>query len=392
MSRRALGALLLLLAACGGPNGKDKAAREPAARVDHTVRESDLNTVRLAPDTEARLGIEVAPVERRSLPSVRLVPGEVVVPPGLSVEVTAPVAGTLEPPAEGESPRAGMRVRKGQPVGRLVPLLAGDRGLRSSALRDVDSARAALEAAEKGEARASELLRTGSGSRRGLEEAHADAVRARAEMDAATERLASVERGPARGGDDLVVLAPIDGRVDDVSVAPGQTVAASARLLRIVQVDRLWVRVPLYAGEVDRLDLSLGADVSRLGDAPDAPRVRASLVEAPPSADPAASAVHAVFALPAGAPFRPGERVLGRLTGRSRGEAPVVAAGALLHDVHGGAWVYEQTAPHEFARRRVEVENLVGDVAVLARGPDSGALVVTVGAAELYGIEFGAGK
>jgi membrane fusion protein, heavy metal efflux system len=42
-------------------------------------------------------------------------------------------------------------------------------------------------------------------------------------------------------------------------------------------------------------------------------------------------------------------------------------------------------------RERVTVEFIEGDQAVLSKGPAEGSAVVTVGAAELYGTEFGVG-
>jgi cobalt-zinc-cadmium efflux system membrane fusion protein len=40
----------------------------------------------------------------------------------------------------------------------------------------------------------------------------------------------------------------------------------------------------------------------------------------------------------------------------------------------------------------VEVRRVVNSLAVLARGPAVGAKVVTAGAAEIFGTEFGTGK
>ena len=48
--------------------------------------------------------------------------------------------------------------------------------------------------------------------------------------------------------------------------------------------------------------------------------------------------------------------------------------------------------PHVFSRRRVEVSHTSGGLAVLARGLSEGDMVVTAGAAEIYGTEFGVGK
>ncbi len=65
---------------------------------------------------------------------------------------------------------------------------------------------------------------------------------------------------------------------------------------------------------------------------------------------------------------------------------------AVLHDIHGGQWVYEQIAPQTFVRRRIAVDRVAGTAAVLSRGPKPGSQIVTDGAAELFGTEFGVGK
>ena len=62
-----------------------------------------------------------------------------------------------------------------------------------------------------------------------------------------------------------------------------------------------------------------------------------------------------------------------------------------MHDAQGGTWVYEQTKPHTYVRRRVDLSRVQGDLAILARGPAPGTVVVIEGAAELFGTEFGAG-
>jgi hypothetical protein len=64
----------------------------------------------------------------------------------------------------------------------------------------------------------------------------------------------------------------------------------------------------------------------------------------------------------------------------------------VLHDVDGGTWVYELTAQHRYARRRVAVRRVSGETAILDQGPAPGAKIVMQGASELFGTEFGAGK
>jgi hypothetical protein len=70
----------------------------------------------------------------------------------------------------------------------------------------------------------------------------------------------------------------------------------------------------------------------------------------------------------------------------------VVPWSAVIHDINGGTWVYEQTAPHTYSRRRIEVLYVRDRVAALRRGPAVGNSVVKTGAAELFGTEFGVGK
>ena len=66
----------------------------------------------------------------------------------------------------------------------------------------------------------------------------------------------------------------------------------------------------------------------------------------------------------------------------------VVPYGALYYDARGAAWVYVSKEPLAFERQSVQVDRVVGNVAVLTDGPALGTPVVTVGAALLYGAEI----
>jgi multidrug efflux pump subunit AcrA (membrane-fusion protein) len=63
---------------------------------------------------------------------------------------------------------------------------------------------------------------------------------------------------------------------------------------------------------------------------------------------------------------------------------------AIVIDIYGGEWVYVQSAPQAYERRRIEVAAIRGTYAMLARGLKPGDKIVTAGAAELFGSEFGA--
>jgi hypothetical protein len=70
----------------------------------------------------------------------------------------------------------------------------------------------------------------------------------------------------------------------------------------------------------------------------------------------------------------------------------VVPYSAVFYDLNGATWVYTNPAPRTFVRAHITVDSIDGDLAVLSDGPPTGTTVVTVGASELYGTEFGVGQ
>ena len=67
----------------------------------------------------------------------------------------------------------------------------------------------------------------------------------------------------------------------------------------------------------------------------------------------------------------------------------VIPYAAVLYDPNGDTWTYTNPEPLVFVRQQITVLSIQGDQAVLADGPAPGTPVVTVGAPELYGTEFG---
>ena len=89
--------------------------------------------------------------------------------------------------------------------------------------------------------------------------------------------------------------------------------------------------------------------------------------------------------------LRPGERVLVELPLKSTETGLVVPESAVLYDIHGATWVYEDLGDNAYARRRIQIARHAGDRVIVSRGIGEGTKVVTAGAAELFGTEFGAG-
>ncbi|HET7697562.1 MAG TPA: efflux RND transporter periplasmic adaptor subunit [Vicinamibacterales bacterium] len=388
----AVTALAALAGGCsGGPPPAAPAAAKPAT-VTAPAKEAELTSVKLAPDAEKRLGIVTVAVERKAVAGTRSLGGEIEAPSGNAVVITAPSAGLLHAPAG--MPIAGAAVTKGQLLFRLMPLSASERDAPVISQQAVDTATARRDTAAKRVQRTEQLLEDGAASRRQLEEAQEALSVAEAELKAAVDRRTLTTRsGTTDAG--IRLEAPQRGVIQAVHVREGQTVAASAPLVDLVAMDSVWVRVPVYAGEIRAIDPNAPARVLPLGEPPDAEGFAARPMPAPPSANPRTAEVDLYFSMtntPPGRRFRPGERVAVRLTRLDTTTGLVVPAAALLHDAYGGTWVYVAREPHVYARVRVVVSDISGGLALLGAGPPIGARVVTDGAAELFGVEFGVGK
>jgi len=382
-------AICALAAACSRTPASESAAKPQApAKVEHPRTEADLSTVTLSPEAVKRIGIETVTAAVQAVSASRTLGGEVVVPEGRSVVVSAPVAGMLT----GAGPVvAGARVKKGEPIFRLIPLVPAERDQRIEAQRAVAAAEAEEQAARQRRDRLEQLLKDGAASVRAVEEARAAYDVAAAALVAARERLKGLTRNPIGPQGEISIDAPLAGVVQSIPAAAGQTVAASAPLFEIAQVDTLWVRVPVYAGDLNEIDPNQPATLTTL-DSTGSPQLLRR-VTAPLKADPAAASVDLFYEIagPSGT-LRPGQRVSVQLPLVAMAKGLVVPDAAILYDMHGATWVYEAQGNGKYVRRRVEVARQVGNRVLISRGLAEGTRVVTIGAAELFGTEFGAGK
>lgn len=74
------------------------------------------------------------------------------------------------------------------------------------------------------------------------------------------------------------------------------------------------------------------------------------------------------------------------------GDALTMPYNALLYDPTGGEWAYASSQVNVYARAALKVQKIEGETVYLSKGPAVGTKLVTNGAAELYGIEYGIGK
>jgi len=86
------------------------------------------------------------------------------------------------------------------------------------------------------------------------------------------------------------------------------------------------------------------------------------------------------------------EPVAEQLAARSGATAAprkVVPYGAVLYDPSGQAWVYVNQQELTYVRHAIKVDYIERERAVLSDGPPLGTKVVMIGAAELFGTEYG---
>jgi hypothetical protein len=338
-------ATTLAIAALGcKPAGKALAAPStPPAKV---VTENDLASIVLSAEAEQRLGIATEPVAMQKVGRSRTLGGELVLPLG---HVAEPSNSTTSSSKSIYSLFPAMTPTE---LIRVAEIQVDADGQAAAAQLQVDAALVAL-------ARAENLVANKAGTQRVVDESRAQLQLAEAALHTAHARRALL----------------------------------GAPLFDAIRQDVLWVRVPVYAGDLDRIDRAAPARMGSLGHGTNELGRIARPVTVPFSASATPATVDLFYEVEnTDRKLLPGQRVAVVVPLEGQVDDLVVPAAAVLYDIHGGTWVYENTATHTFTRRRIGVRYMSDSGAVLARGPKAGVKVVTVGAAELFGNEFGIGK
>jgi len=417
-ARSLIAAAITSLALIGCQRSTTSTAKPAAspAKATHPVVESQLNVLELTEDAVRRLGLKTAPVEERSMTRTRPYGADIVLPTGSSVVVSAPLAGKVTASEKSRFPDVGQHVEDGDELFRLLPLLSPERSVLTPAERIrfaeakntlaqsridaeglVQQATVQVEAAKVALERAERLLKDKAGTVRAVDEATAQlqlAEKAMAAAQARKQQVDSMKLDEEAGTlEPIAITSPLSGIVRSVHVRAGVLIAAGAPLIEVMNEDVLWVKVPVYVGDMGELDLTRPARVTLLSGQQSPRDLFVKPAALPPTAVPLAAAVDIYFILP-NMPhmFQAGQKIAAHLTLKGQARQLALPWSAVIHDVHGGQWVYEQTADRKFVRRRVDIEWVDGDWAAVRRGIRADALVVTAGAAELAGTEFGFAK
>ena len=390
--------------------------------------ESDLATITLTQEAFERLGITSLASEMRRVQQHRTFGGEVMVPSGRSIMVSAPVAGIVSPSGNAKILAPGSKVKAGDVVLSLSPILSPERDVPTpaeqvqmagakatlvaaqvTALGDVQRGKADIAATKINLDRAKKLFSDRAGSQRAVDDAQAFANVAATVLAAAEDRyqqltqlIASLDGTATHDvATEITLRAPVDGVVRSVNISAGQQVVGGASLFEVLDMSTVWVRVPIFVDLLPSIQTgAYGRVVSLDGKSPEkssqaiqSESERALPIDAPPTADAGSSSADLYFEVSnQQTNFRPGQRIGIELPMNNEVDATIVPAASVLYDIHGGTWVYTLKEPFTFIRQRVTVLWFDGAQAILQKGPSAGTLVVADGAAELFGTEFGPGK
>ncbi len=326
--------------------------------------------------------------------------GRVVPAAGQRAVVAPPVGGLLDGRA---LPRIGQTVARGQTVAvvRQTPTASEAAQIATSqAQAEIERARLEAERRRLAETvretelrvnharvefeRAQRLFERKAYAKRQLEAAETDFRAAEVAQAAAVAQRDALRdsrvAAPAPSGD-YTVQSPISGTISRVVKAEGEQVTPGEAILEIVNLDVVWVEVPIFE-----------QDLARLG-----PTVRAAFsTQAAPEREFAGRVIDLggvihresrsatlVFEVPnPGRTLRIGQQANVRLEAGEKVDAFMIPKQAVL-EAEGKRFVYVLRSGEEFERREVTLGDEHGERVAVLKGLNSGERVVTQGAWQL---------
>lgn len=349
--------------------------------------------LRLTAEQQAKLGLSVEPAVRRDVRPEREFNGTIALRPACDVVVKAPVTGFVVPAADGRQTMLGASVASGKPLGTVRVLLSPQEEAQLVAAREeadtvIRQSELTMRLAKTQMDRLSSASDVVAKTR--LEELANTYEKSRVCMEEAQQKLPTLP--PERGDNEVRlrpvdVAAPLDAVVTTEFVRDGQFVAQGEPLWTLEDRSKVWVRIGVYDADLPSVQRDQNVSV-RVAGAKDA--LVARPVDVPLANKQDARFVELTYEVEnPHLVLRPGQAVTALVPLGGRAKEVVVPASAVLFDGLDNAWVYAQSSPAEFRRRKVELGPQLADGGIVVRrGLDEGERIVAAGAQSLYGEEF----
>lgn len=361
----ALAAVLVLAQA--NPAGP---AIAPAAATATAPRQ-DPDVLRFAPGAEQLTAIATERVLASPLPLADVLSARVAYDDEATARIGVGVSGRIVSIAAAP----GDHVRAGQV---LAVIDSPDLG---TAVADLDKARADEHRKQLLATRAVELVPGDAIAQKDVDALQSDLAQAHAETVRARQRVANLNpAGLGLAGQHMQLASPVAGVVTERSATPGLEVSPSlaAPLFVVTDPNRLWLMIDVPEALLGRVQA--GGLVAVDSDAYPGEQFRAKIASAGQLIDPNTRRVTVRAVLE----NRGNHRLLPEMFVRAHllqtsGDGVAVPNSAIVNRGRY-AYVYVQTAPAQFTRRRVTLATQGGAISYVSDGLASGETIVTVGA------------
>ena len=378
----------LLLSGCGTREA------EPQPQSDEATTFATEYFVRMTAGAQKETGLTSVPAVRRLMQDSISTTGWLQAIPGTEFSVRSPVTGHFSPASQSLSLAVGQEISEGQSIGKISVFYSPQEIAQLVLAKEeadilIEQSQVTLDIAEEQlrnltEKQASQAV---AGTR--LQELRAMAERARAALKSGQEKLPFLPQEPYDGSM-RVVPVPVSalraGIVTDVHVVPEQFVVQGDPLYTVVNWRTLWLRVPLFERDFQRVISNDPGIVSIPGEVVPVSVKAIEVPHAMPSGSRSLSRYYRIDN--ATLALRPGQPLPISVPVSQSEESIVVPRSSLLWDGLGDTWVYVRMDAEKFRRTRVETGPAPGEDVVIRRGLEPGDEVVTLGAETLYGEEF----
>ena len=373
---------------------------------------------------------ETAVAVQAEHPTVGPISEEIVADAVLAPLAQAAIAPRISAPIQSELVQRGARVHKGE---LLITLEAGDlrgtaldsKGALSSAQAaytaatlatipedlqkaqlDVAQAKANLDVANRTAEERKRLLKDGAISGRDTDTAIAAAVQAQAAYDTAVKHLDNLEKTTQKTNAEAVqgqltsaqgrlenaeaqvgyasLRSPIDGVVTDRPLFPGETAAAGAAVITVMDTSSLLVKLHLSQSATQKLKVGGSAEISIPG-VDDPQPATISLIS--PALDPGSTTVEVWLKLPnPGGHYKVGAPVRAVIHGTTIDNAVQVPAAAILPADDGSTNVLVVGTDGAAHKKAVKVGLRTTEKVQIVSGVSASDMVITEGG---YGLDDG---
>ncbi len=334
--------------------------------------------IALTPEQVANAGIKTGRVERRSQAGLLEASAQIEVPPQRQANVGSRIEGRV----------ADIRVNSGERVraGQVLALVDSPEVGRAKA--DYLAALARSDVAAGTAEREKALFDKKISSEREWREAEAEAIKARAEKEAAENRLhalgiddAALQKLVVAGHYDssVAIPAPIPGLIVERKVTLGQMVAPADTLFTVMDLGEVWILLDVYERNLAQVRVGQQARVRVSAYPGEEFEGVVANVGAVFEAKSRATKARVVLANPKGA-LRPGMFATVTLEGTTGDERTlVVAPSAAVQRDGEDNYVFIPRGERAFEGRRVRAGRELGDWTEIQEGVSEGETVVTAG-------------